>query len=290
MAFSDRDFCSPVGLDANRESASARRYAEVYPLRVKDHCCIIACVHITPSDSSIYNHFQPRSLHTNYPTSYIVGYETHPASHLSGVAMADVGVDIGQLTEDQQLALQQFTSVTDQDIKDAVPLLERCQWNVQVSESTPSVVISANMAVDRNRPLLRRRTSRRPRSCSCRASTPARHPPTRDVAQWLHQLTSFLYLRPPHTNRTCAPRCATAGKPGDDTGPVGSDDPIRSVQSGVFATLEVLPFHGPYLSIPSADMGTGYGQQRQCAGFASADRRAPAVEPAGYGSAAHSGD
>lgn len=46
--------------------------------------------------------------------------------------MADTGVDIAQLTEDQQLALQQFTAVTDQEIKDAVPLLQRCQWNVQV--------------------------------------------------------------------------------------------------------------------------------------------------------------
>ena len=46
--------------------------------------------------------------------------------------MADAGVDIAQLTEDQQLALQQFTAVTDQDNKDAVPLLQRCQWNVQV--------------------------------------------------------------------------------------------------------------------------------------------------------------
>jgi FAS-associated factor 2 len=46
--------------------------------------------------------------------------------------MADAGVDIAELTEDQQLALQQFTAVTDQDVKDAVPLLQRCQWNVQV--------------------------------------------------------------------------------------------------------------------------------------------------------------
>ena len=46
--------------------------------------------------------------------------------------MADAGVDIAQLTEDQQLALQQFTAVTDQDINQAVPLLQRCQWNVQV--------------------------------------------------------------------------------------------------------------------------------------------------------------
>jgi FAS-associated factor 2 len=46
--------------------------------------------------------------------------------------MADE-VDIAALSEDQQLALQQFTAVTDQDLKDAVPLLERCQWNVQIA-------------------------------------------------------------------------------------------------------------------------------------------------------------
>ncbi|KAF9695375.1 hypothetical protein EKO04_006399 [Ascochyta lentis] len=46
--------------------------------------------------------------------------------------MAD-HVDIAALTEDQQLALQQFTAVTDQDLKDAVPLLQRCQWNVQIA-------------------------------------------------------------------------------------------------------------------------------------------------------------
>ncbi|KAF2119949.1 hypothetical protein BDV96DRAFT_514122 [Lophiotrema nucula] len=47
--------------------------------------------------------------------------------------MADAGVDIAQLTEDQQLALQQFTAVTDQEVKDAVPLLRRCEWNVQIA-------------------------------------------------------------------------------------------------------------------------------------------------------------
>ncbi|ORY16487.1 hypothetical protein BCR34DRAFT_611585 [Clohesyomyces aquaticus] len=45
----------------------------------------------------------------------------------------DAGVDISQLTQDQQLALQQFTAVTDQEIKDAIPLLRRCQWNVQIA-------------------------------------------------------------------------------------------------------------------------------------------------------------
>ena len=47
--------------------------------------------------------------------------------------MADAEVDIGQLSESQQLALQQYTSVTDQDIQAAIPLLQRSQWNVQVS-------------------------------------------------------------------------------------------------------------------------------------------------------------
>ncbi|EON62169.1 hypothetical protein W97_01389 [Coniosporium apollinis CBS 100218] len=47
--------------------------------------------------------------------------------------MASSDVDIGALTEEQQLALQQFTSVTDQNIDAAVPLLERCQWNVQIA-------------------------------------------------------------------------------------------------------------------------------------------------------------
>ena len=47
--------------------------------------------------------------------------------------MADAGdLDLGQLTTSQQEALQQYTDVTSQEIKDAVPLLERSQWNVQV--------------------------------------------------------------------------------------------------------------------------------------------------------------
>ncbi|KAI9653992.1 MAG: hypothetical protein M1821_006853 [Bathelium mastoideum] len=47
--------------------------------------------------------------------------------------MADAEVDIASLSEDQQLALQQFTSVTDQEIATAIPLLQRCQWNVQIA-------------------------------------------------------------------------------------------------------------------------------------------------------------
>ncbi|KAI9675631.1 MAG: hypothetical protein M1817_000998 [Caeruleum heppii] len=47
--------------------------------------------------------------------------------------MAGPDVDIAQLSETQQLALQQFTSVTDQELQAAVPLLERSQWNVQIA-------------------------------------------------------------------------------------------------------------------------------------------------------------
>jgi FAS-associated factor 2 len=42
-------------------------------------------------------------------------------------------LDISQLSPAQQAALQQYTDVTSQEIKDAIPLLQRSQWNVQVS-------------------------------------------------------------------------------------------------------------------------------------------------------------
>src|ERR1700760_4847648 len=46
--------------------------------------------------------------------------------------MAD-SIDLTALSESQQLALQQFTSVTDQDLSTAVPLLQKCQWNAQIA-------------------------------------------------------------------------------------------------------------------------------------------------------------
>lgn len=47
--------------------------------------------------------------------------------------MADADMDIGLLSTSQQEALHQYTQVTNQDVKDAVPILQRSQWNVQVS-------------------------------------------------------------------------------------------------------------------------------------------------------------
>lgn len=47
--------------------------------------------------------------------------------------MAGAEVDIGSLSEEQQVALQQYTSVTDQELSAAVPLLQKCEWNVQIA-------------------------------------------------------------------------------------------------------------------------------------------------------------
>lgn len=40
--------------------------------------------------------------------------------------------DSSTLSPTQKEALEQYTQLTQQDVNDAVPLLERSQWNVQV--------------------------------------------------------------------------------------------------------------------------------------------------------------
>ena len=47
--------------------------------------------------------------------------------------MASAAIDLTSLSEEQQLALQQYTSVTDQELYAAVPLLQKCQWNAQIA-------------------------------------------------------------------------------------------------------------------------------------------------------------
>ncbi|PBP28321.1 UBX domain protein [Diplocarpon rosae] len=47
--------------------------------------------------------------------------------------MATPETDISELSESQQLALQQYTAFTDQDVQAAIPLLQRSQWNVQIA-------------------------------------------------------------------------------------------------------------------------------------------------------------
>lgn len=45
----------------------------------------------------------------------------------------DSGTDISHLSPEQRAALEQYTQVTAQDHKDAITLLERSQWNVQIA-------------------------------------------------------------------------------------------------------------------------------------------------------------
>jgi FAS-associated factor 2 len=49
--------------------------------------------------------------------------------------MAEGDMDLGQLSTTQQEALDQYTQVTNQEISEAIPLLRRSEWNVQVSNS-----------------------------------------------------------------------------------------------------------------------------------------------------------
>lgn len=46
--------------------------------------------------------------------------------------MSSAEVDLDQLSESERSALEQYTSVTGQELAEAVPLLRRSQWNVQV--------------------------------------------------------------------------------------------------------------------------------------------------------------
>ena len=69
-------------------------------------------------------------------------------------------MDINQLSESQQLALQQYTSVTDQEATAAIPLLQRSQWNVEVRSPVPlQQRAHANVGPDSNCEILRRRRS-----------------------------------------------------------------------------------------------------------------------------------
>ncbi|OTB07358.1 hypothetical protein M426DRAFT_318051 [Hypoxylon sp. CI-4A] len=47
--------------------------------------------------------------------------------------MASNGIDISRLSPEQQSALEQYTQVTAQSVAEAIPLLERSQWNVQIA-------------------------------------------------------------------------------------------------------------------------------------------------------------
>ena len=46
--------------------------------------------------------------------------------------MSTSGLDISQLSDSERSALETYTAVTGQEHSEAIPLLRRSQWNVQV--------------------------------------------------------------------------------------------------------------------------------------------------------------
>ncbi|KAH0547843.1 hypothetical protein FGG08_000101 [Glutinoglossum americanum] len=117
--------------------------------------------------------------------------------------MSDAKVDLGDLTESQQLALQQFTSMTDQDLESALPILQRSQWNVQIAiakffdgESSDPVAdaLASSSSAPPPRPAVHRETlingsTSRPPTWT---DSPNFHPAPRIVPQPEAQVTSRL--------------------------------------------------------------------------------------------------
>jgi len=68
--------------------------------------------------------------------SFIVLSSTIQLPYLESLShhyvMAEDSIDLSDLTDDQQSAVQQYVAVTDQNLAQALPLLKRCEWNVQV--------------------------------------------------------------------------------------------------------------------------------------------------------------
>jgi len=96
-------------------------------------------------------------------------------------SMADPSVDMAALSPEQQLALQQYTAVTDQPAATAIPQLARCQWNVQIAiarffdgEPAGDPIAAAPQDVRRQETLLNGFSSPRSSSSSLSSSNRAR--------------------------------------------------------------------------------------------------------------------
>lgn len=51
--------------------------------------------------------------------------------------MASAELDLDQLSDSERTALETYTTLTGQEQSEAIPLLRRSQWNVQVGEVVP---------------------------------------------------------------------------------------------------------------------------------------------------------
>ncbi|KAH8432371.1 clathrin-mediated endocytosis regulator UBX3 [Aspergillus melleus] len=72
--------------------------------------------------------------------------------------MSSSGLDISDLSDAERSALETYTTVTGQEPAEAIPLLRRCQWNVQIAISKffdgegPDPVEEARAAIDNTPP------------------------------------------------------------------------------------------------------------------------------------------
>ena len=57
--------------------------------------------------------------------------------------MSTSGLDISQLSDSERSALETYTAVTGQEHLEAIPLLRRSQWNVQVSPNDDILPLDA---------------------------------------------------------------------------------------------------------------------------------------------------
>ncbi|SLM38564.1 Ubiquitin-related domain [Lasallia pustulata] len=114
--------------------------------------------------------------------------------------MASSDGDIGQLTESQQLALQTYTSLTDQEPSAAIPLLQRSQWNVQIAIAkffdgeAPDPVEEARAALassPRPQQHLRRETLLNGSPSSSRSSTSSNRDPAPRIVPQPENQTSY---------------------------------------------------------------------------------------------------
>lgn len=53
--------------------------------------------------------------------------------------MSSSGLDIAELSDSEKTALETYTAVTGQAPSEAIPLLRRSQWNVQVQSTIADV-------------------------------------------------------------------------------------------------------------------------------------------------------
>jgi hypothetical protein len=63
--------------------------------------------------------------------------------------MASPEVDVGQLSESQQLALEQYTAVTNQEPNAAIQLLQRSQWNLEVCYLAANLILTTANTIRR---------------------------------------------------------------------------------------------------------------------------------------------